>query len=471
MKTQPRGRRPDARALLGAAPAMAMVLALGSAMAPSMALVPAAHAVAASPSAAPKSAAPAPAAPAPAAPAPAAKPVALAETRPVETTLGNPAIPVAHEVWLEMIRGARRTLDFEEMYCSALPGEPTDDLLAAIGAAAKRGVKVRLLLDAGMYKTYPQPGESLGTVPGVSVRTIDVRKIAGGIQHAKFFMADGEQVYLGSQNFDWRSFKHIHELGVRVRDPRLTAFYADVFELDWQVAGEQIAGRDSTGARLLASWPRREAGAWPLTLVQSPGDTVRLWPSYTPRSFIPDTTLWDRDAIVRLLDSARHEIAVQIYSYAIGQRDRRDDTIDLALRRAAGRGVSVKLLVSDWEADNARIGDVQALSTVPNLETRMSSVPEWSKAYIPFARVEHCKYMVVDSLWTWVGTDNWEPSYFHSVRNVALTMKNRPIALEARRVFENSWSSPITRMVRAGEHYEPKIHGMTPPPGETVYGR
>jgi phosphatidylserine/phosphatidylglycerophosphate/cardiolipin synthase-like enzyme len=441
MNTLPHPSRP--RAALCAALAMALTL------------VPAARAAAAAP---------------PAAPAPAARPVTLAETRPVETTLGNPAIPVAHEVWLEMIRGAQHTLDFEEMYCSAWPGEPTDDLLAAIGAAAKRGVKVRLLLDASMHKTYPQPGDSLGTVPGVSVRTIDVRKIAGGIQHAKFFMADGEQVYLGSQNFDWRSFKHIHELGVRVRDPRLAAFYADVFELDWQVAGEQIAGRDSTGAGLLASWPRQAGAAWPLTLIQSKGDTVRLWPSVTPRPFIPDTTRWDRDAIVRLLDSARREIAIQIYSYAIGQRERRDDTIDLALRRAAGRGVSVKLLVSDWEADNARIGDVQALSTLPNVETRMSSIPEWTQGYIPFARVEHCKYMVVDSLWTWVGTDNWEPSYFHSVRNVALTMENRAIALEARRSFENSWSSPITRVVRAGEHYEPRLHGMTPPPGHTLYG-
>jgi len=98
-------------------------------------------------------------------------------------------------------------------------------------------------------------------------------------------------------------------------------------------------------------------------------------------------------------------------------------------------------------------------------------VPEWSGGYIPFARVEHCKYAVVDTLSTWVGTSNWEPGYFHGSRNVAVTIRNRAIALDARKVFETSWRAPGTRAVKAGEKYEPKAHGMTPPAGKSVYGR
>jgi phosphatidylserine/phosphatidylglycerophosphate/cardiolipin synthase-like enzyme len=209
----------------------------------------------------------------------------------------------------------------------------------------------------------------------------------------------------------------------------------------------------------------------PARIVQAPGYTVVLWPSYTPNKFIPDSTLWDRDAIVRMLDSARREIVVQLLTYSISAREGRDDALDLALRRAAARGVSVRLIVSDWEADNPRIADVQNLATVPNVEVRMSTVPEWSGGYIPFARVEHCKYAVVDSMWTWVGTSNWEPGYFHGTRNVAVTMRNRPIALDARRIFEASWTAPGARVVKAGEKYEPKLHGMNPPPGKTSYGR
>ena len=79
--------------------------------------------------------------------------------------------------------------------------------------------------------------------------------------------------------------------------------------------------------------------------------------------------------------------------------------------------------------------------------------------------------MVVDTLWTWVGTSNWEPDYFHSSRNAALAIQNRPLALQARTMFETGWRSPTTRVVNAIETYEPKVHRETPPPGRSVYGK
>ena len=131
----------------------------------------------------------------------------------------------------------------------------------------------------------------------------------------------------------------------------------------------------------------------------------------------------------------------------------------------------VRLLVSDWEADNPRIADLQRLTSVPHIEVRLSSVPEWSGGYIPFARVEHCKYMVVDSLTTWVGTSNWEPDYFRVSRNAALTMENRPIALEARRVFETGWNAAAARTLTAEATVARRNHGDTPPPGRKAYGK
>jgi len=77
----------------------------------------------------------------------------------------------------------------------------------------------------------------------------------------------------------------------------------------------------------------------------------------------------------------------------------------------------------------------------------------------------------VDSLWTWVGTDNWEPGYFHGTRNVAVTLRNRAIALEARKIFEASWNATGNRVVKPGEKYERKAHGATPPAGKTAYGK
>ncbi|MBI5710636.1 MAG: hypothetical protein HZC42_10085 [Candidatus Eisenbacteria bacterium] len=396
-------------------------------------------------------------------------PVQLVETRPVETRLGNPALPAALPAWLEMIGGATTSLDFEEFYVSTWPGEPLEEVLAAIGQAAGRGVRVRILVDARMHATYPRTVDSLGTVPGIAVRVLDMGRISGGVLHAKFFLVDGREVFLGSQNFDWRALKHIHELGVRVRDPRVAGEFARLFAMDWAAGTAPGAPPDTTRAPRPAPPPGARLTV-PVRIVQAPGDTVQLWPGYSPRGFIPDSTLWDRDAIVRLLDSARREIVVQVLTYAPESRRERDEALDQALRRAAVRGVAVKLLVSDWEADGPGMASLQSLAEVPKVEVRLSVVPEWSGGYIPFARVEHCKYAVVDSARAWVGTSNWEPGYFHGTRNVAVTLWNRPLALQARRVFEASWAAPQAIRVRPGERYPARVHGSQPPPGKSRYG-
>jgi phosphatidylserine/phosphatidylglycerophosphate/cardiolipin synthase-like enzyme len=285
------------------------------------------------------------------------------------------------------------------------------------------------------------------------------------VQHAKFFIVDGQEIFLGSQNFDWRALKHIHELGVRVRDARLARALGQVFEMDW------AAARDSAAADSAARAPvaQRRVAA-PIRIVQAPGDTAELWPSFSPKRFIPDTLLWDRDAIVRRLDGARHEVVLQLLTYSPTARSETDSTLDAALRRAAARGVKVKLLVSDWVTNGPGIESLQRLARVPNIEARLSTVAEWSGGYIPYARVEHCKYAVVDSLWAWVGTSNWEPGYFHGSRNVAVTLRNRALALQARQVFETSWDAPGAAPVRPDARYEAKVHGSTPPEGRKKYG-
>src|SRR5215510_6088942 len=62
--------------------------------------------------------------------------VELGETRPIETALGDPALPAAVDEWIAMIRGARQTLDLEHFYLSWKPGEVLDPVLDELGRAA-----------------------------------------------------------------------------------------------------------------------------------------------------------------------------------------------------------------------------------------------------------------------------------------------------------------------------------------------
>ncbi len=385
--------------------------------------------------------------------------VELGETRPLETTLGDPALPTASDVWLNMIRGAKRQVDLESFYLSRKPGEALDPVLDEIGRAAKRGVRVRLLLDAGMHKTYPQPADSLGGLPGVSVRVINYRKLAGGVQHSKFMVVDEFDTWVGSQNLDWRSLSHIHELGARVRLVPVAQAFGDVFETDWAAA-------DTTATPAPLD---RHPAKWPLAFEQdgAPGD---LWVSASPRALTPASIPWDQQVLVDAVNKAQHEIVAQVLTYGVGGRGVSDSTLHKALIAAAGRGVQVKLVVSDWEVGGRGEPDVRALAATPNIQVRISRVADWSGGYIPFARVEHCKYMVADSTWLWLGTSNWEPSYFVTSRNLAITVKHAPLAHQARGIFETSWTAPSAMPLNAEAKLARRAHAETPPPGAKLYG-
>lgn len=396
-------------------------------------------------------------------------PVQLVETRPVEYAIGNPELPEALPTWLAMFKEARHTIDVEQFYLSTWPGEPMDAVLRELGDAAHRGVKIRLILDAGMYRTYPHTADSLGMAENWEVRLVDFKRIAGGIQHSKFFLIDTDACFEGSQNFDWRALKHIHELGVAVHDPRVTRDFQQVFDMDW-AAATPVGEKPDTTHTVFMPPPRMPALALPYRIAQAPGDTLELWPSFTPGRFIPDTTMWDLRRIVGLIDGARHEVVVQVLQYSPESRGEKLPDLDNALRRAAGRGVQVKMVVSDWEMGGRGLAFLQDLAKVPNVQVKLSTVPEWSGGYIPFARVEHCKYMVVDTLMTWVGTDNWEPGYFTGTRNLAVTVKQRAFARQARTIFENSWKASGAQALDAEAKYPAKAHGEDAPAGKKKYG-
>ncbi len=46
-------------------------------------------------------------------------------------------------------------------------------------------------------------------------------------------MIDTTEMFMGSQNFDWRAVNHIHELGVRIAVPEIVKIYNCLFYNDW----------------------------------------------------------------------------------------------------------------------------------------------------------------------------------------------------------------------------------------------
>ncbi len=384
----------------------------------------------------------------------------IVESIPVETDMDNPDIRDAHVVWLEMINNAKSSLDFEQFYISPEPGEPLDDILKAIDSACLRGVKVRFIIDGNMYKTYPEVvnkwramDTSLPNIPHPEARVLNFGKYAGGIQHAKLFIVDDEQIFLGSQNFDWRALKHIHELGIRLKYKEAVAPYKELFELDWQLAG----GLDSATAKSLV---KQKEYSVPFSFISPENDTVSFKPTFSPKGLIFDSTLSDETQILNLINNSQQEVELQFLTYSTRTRNKGYyPTIENALKSAAARGVRIKMIVADWGKDHPMVDSLQALSKVPNVELKYSSVPDWSGGYVPFGRVEHCKFIVVDGKSFWLGTSNCEKSYFYSVRNVGIVVDNIRLAGRLQNIFLKGWTGKYTEPITWDRTYTPREHG------------
>ncbi|MDB5219149.1 MAG: Phospholipase D/Transphosphatidylase precursor [Myxococcaceae bacterium] len=390
--------------------------------------------------------------------------IELVETPPVETTLDHPDVANASPTWVAMIDRARRSVDFAEFYASE--AEPKDiaqsqltPVIAAIERAVKRGVKVRFLADTVFAPKYPETLQTLRTI-GATVRIIDFGKRGGGILHAKYFVVDGAESFVGSQNFDWRALGHIQEIGVRVTSPVIAAELLDLLDTDWELAAGAAADTRVHHARTADVQART-------------GELLTL--TATPKGWLPDESTWELPKLVALLDGAKRAIDVQVLEYKTKERDGSPfPTLDDALRRAAARGVHVRLLVSDWStkpgSDARRVLD--DLAKEPNVEVRVITIPKYSGGEIPFARVAHAKYMVVDgaagaSAHAWVGTSNWEGDYFTKSRNVGVIVTGGKLPARLDGIFEDGWSGaygkPLASVSPSGSAAPPSSSGPARP--------
>jgi phosphatidylserine/phosphatidylglycerophosphate/cardiolipin synthase-like enzyme len=353
----------------------------------------------------------------------------LLESTPVETTLDRPDVVDAHVGWLAIVRGTKRKLDIASFYVSNREdkGGRLEPILAAVEDAAHRGVRVRLLVDAAFLQKYP---ESVARLRGAGVETRATRAFAaaGGVMHAKYFVADGDVAVLGSQNWDWRSLEHIHELGVRVNGGPIARALDLVFETDWEAA-ERDGGLAHPGPDVRFT-PRRQGE---VELVTS------------PRGSPFGEAAWDLPKLVAAIDGASTSVSVQLLTYAPRTRSGAPfPELDDALRRAAARGVRVRMLLSTWMDKKKEVLD--ALAAVPGVEVRLLEIPPHSSGPIPFARVAHAKYMVVDGgRFAWLGTANWEGDYFTASRNVGVFSRRGPLGEALVPYFEAAWTSPYAR--------------------------
>jgi phosphatidylserine/phosphatidylglycerophosphate/cardiolipin synthase-like enzyme len=145
-----------------------------------------------------------------------------------------------------VIRSARQTLDIEQMTFNSAwaTAGSVSPLLTEVIAAAKRGVKVRVLLndesafnDGSTSKPINIPTVQLLTRAGIPAKIANVKAMGVDYIHNKGVIVDNVRTLISSINWDANSVLHNRESAVAIDSPEVAAYYAKIFDGDWTASG------------------------------------------------------------------------------------------------------------------------------------------------------------------------------------------------------------------------------------------
>lgn len=121
-----------------------------------------------------------------------------------------------------LIDSSRQSL---EVYVLSLED---DAMAAALGAAAERGVRVRLITNPPSGDDGYADERALVRASGGHVGFLNTPNV-----HAKIVIVDGRRAFVGSQNFTATSLDQNREVGILVDDAAVLERLQQTFEADW----------------------------------------------------------------------------------------------------------------------------------------------------------------------------------------------------------------------------------------------
>jgi phosphatidylserine/phosphatidylglycerophosphate/cardiolipin synthase-like enzyme len=263
-----------------------------------------------------------------------------------------------------------------------LEGNPLWDGLLA---AALRGVRVRVLLDASDWAAEITEGNR-PAIEFLLERGIEARFDDPGVTtHAKLVIIDRRRVILGSTNWNEHAFTEQAQANVEVVDDQVGAALADYFERLW--SGTLAPGAIDVSASAVSSGG---------TLVVALPDTA-------------DTRNYGE--VLRLL-LAQAERSIHVVMYRASRYAAHGESLSNAilddLVAAAGRGLDVRVLLDDCafyaESREANLEAALYLA-LHGVEVRFDDPDETT----------HAKLVVIDGETVLLGSTNW--NYYSLEKN------------------------------------------------------
>ncbi len=142
-----------------------------------------------------------------------------------------------------LIASARSSIAIEQAYITNESATGLQRYLAAAVEAARRGVEVRVLLDAAWFNTEDEADNDeqvalinrIAAAEGLPLeaRLVDLEAHDLTKVHTKGVVVDGRRVLVSSINWNEASPSFNREAGVVVDDPGAGAYFLAVFDADW----------------------------------------------------------------------------------------------------------------------------------------------------------------------------------------------------------------------------------------------
>lgn len=347
-----------------------------------------------------------------------------------------------HVSLLDMIDKTTKSLRIASFYWYLTPpaefndhpaSEPGKQLMEAIAKAVERGVQLEIALDGSSRSNMNNANNVRDLQKMGTVKFVNMTRLAhGGVMHTKFLISDNQTFYLGSSNFDWRSYTEIKEMGVTFKGCYTLASDLDRIFRTYMLLADANQVPDKLSDDLKTKINLQN----PLEM-----EDVNVFLAGSPPAFNGKDD-WtgrtdDIDALLHVIDSAKHRISISVMNYSPRMEfvwpKRYWPRIDDALRRAATtRHVKVELLFSNWSSTrSSELAWYKSLNCIQSsdfhqggIHVKLFKVPAFDdfQKRIPFARVKHDKFMVTDGA-VYLGTSNWTPDYFVSTAGVSLIIR------------------------------------------------
>ncbi|XP_049582370.1 5'-3' exonuclease PLD3 [Syngnathus scovelli] len=382
----------------------------------------------------------------------------------------DPSHGSIYQAWLELMLQARSSIDIASFYWtltnqdtgthepSADQGENVLKKLAELSGS----LTVRIAVSA------PQDGQTTEDLrrlndSGADIRLVKMRELTTGVLHTKFWVVDKKHMFIGSANMDWRSLTQVKELGVVVYNCScLAADLGKIFEAYWFLG---------TSQSIPSPWPSSFSTLYnketplKLRLNDTPSN---VYLTSSPLSLCATGRTFDLESILNVMEDAQSFVYIAVMNYMptmeFSNFKRYWADIDTQLRRVAyEKQVRVRLLISCWaNSPPAMATFLKSLASVYNskskldIQVKLFVVPTSAEQKrIPYARVNHNKYMVTDQV-AYIGTSNWCGDYFVNTAGSAIVINQTAssslepsVQSQLRDVFERDWNSdysaPLTQ--------------------------